>query len=161
MRPRPADAAIILGAHTDGYRPSRPLRARLRGGLDVYRRGLVSHIIVSGGRGADETVTESSSMKRFLVFNGVPPDAVLEERRSRDTWENLRNSQELVELHQWRTVVIVTSDYHLFRALAVARRLGMSATGMPVPSGRREFVYAVREVGAIFTYLLAGRLKWR
>lgn len=155
--PRPADAAIVLGAYTDGFRPSRPLIARLRAALHLFRQGYVQALIVSGGRGDDETVSESSSMKRFLILNGVPTEAILEDRHSRDTWENLRNSRRVMVDHGFNTAVIVTSDYHLPRALAVAERLEMDVTGFAAWSTKREMRYAYREVIARIQYTLSGR----
>src|SRR5690348_3275124 len=70
-KPKISDTVIVLGAYTDGFKPSPPLVARLRVALHLYRQGIVPTLIVSGGRGADETVSEATSMKRFLVLNGV------------------------------------------------------------------------------------------
>ncbi|MCL6600462.1 MAG: YdcF family protein [Alicyclobacillus macrosporangiidus] len=160
-RPRPSDAAIILGAYTDGYRPGTALTARLKVGLDLYRRGYIRFLIVSGGRGPDESVSESRSMKRFLILNGVPPDVILEDRHSADTWENLTNSRRVMEAHGLRTAVIVTSDYHLPRAMAVAERLGMDVCGCAARSGPSEFRYAVREVAARVKYAVSGQAGLR
>ena len=157
LQPKPADTAIILGAYTDGFRPSFTLTARLRAGLRLYRAGYVSYFIVSGGRGEDETVSESRSMKRFLVLNGVPPEYVLEDRTSTDTWENLRNSQQVMERNGLITAVVVTSDYHLVRAMAVAKQLEMKATGFAAWSSRDEFRFALREVAARIKYTLSGQ----
>lgn len=158
-RPSPADTAIILGAYTDGWRPSGTLVARLRAGLHLFRHGYVATIIVSGGRGDDETVRESSSMKRFLVINGVPAQLVFEERFSTDTWENLRYSKQVMERVGLKTAVIVTSDYHLPRALAIAHQLDMNVSGYPALSTKRDGRYAIREVLAILLYRLQGRLS--
>ncbi|EJY57063.1 hypothetical protein URH17368_0248 [Alicyclobacillus hesperidum URH17-3-68] len=156
-RPVPSDVGIVLGAYTDGYRPSKPLLSRLRAALHLYRHGYIRAFIVSGGRGDDETVSESSSMKRFLIMNGVPPQLIHEERWSSNTWENLKNSQALMERLRYRSAVIVTSDYHLPRALAVARTLGIEASGCGAPSSRQEFRAATREVFAHIQYTLRGR----
>lgn len=155
-RPSPADAAIVLGAYTDGYRPSPPLMLRLRAGLHLYRHGFARFIIVSGGQGADESIAESRSMKRFLVMNGVPAALVIEDRHSSDTRENLQNSQVLMQRMGLRTAVVVTSDYHLPRALSVARQLGMTVTGFASVSHRSEFRYAIREIFAQLLYRLHG-----
>jgi uncharacterized SAM-binding protein YcdF (DUF218 family) len=161
IRPRPADAAIILGAYTDGYRPSHTLRARLKVGLQLYRGHWVSHIVVSGGQGDDETVSESRSMKWFLMVNGVPPHVILEDRHSSDTWENLNNSRDLMTRYGIETAIVVTSDYHLPRAMAVAKQLNMSVSGCSALSGRSEFRFALREVAAWISYLVKGRTAWR
>lgn len=155
-RPVPSDVGIILGAYTDGFKPSPPLTLRLRAGLHLYRRGLLRYIIVSGGKGMDESVAEATSMKRFLVLNGVPADVILEERRSSDTAENLVNSLSLMKEYAFNTAVIITSDYHLPRALNVARSLGMKVSGFASISHRTEFRFAVREVFAQIVYRFQG-----
>jgi uncharacterized SAM-binding protein YcdF (DUF218 family) len=156
-KPKFSDAAIVLGAYTDGFNPSPPLVARLRVALHLYRQGVVPAVIVSGGKGADETVSEATSMKRFLVFNGVPPDCVLEDRHSADTWENLRNSRALMERAGLKSAVIVTSDYHMPRALAVAKQLNMNVSGYAAYSSEKEKKYAVREVFGMIQYTLLGQ----
>lgn len=155
--PTVSDVAIVLGAYTNGFAPSPPLVARLRTALYLYRYGFVKTIIVSGGQGPDETVSESKSMKRFLVMNGIPPTAILEDRYSTDTWENLYNSTALMKQFAFQSAVIVTSDYHLPRALAVARQLKLNASGLAAYSRRNEFRYAVREVLARVQYTVKGQ----
>lgn len=158
-KPRRSDTAIILGAYTKGFQPSTPLLSRLRAGIQLYREGVVRYIIVSGGKGENETVAESSSMKRFLVLNGVDPAWIVEEQLSADTWENLRNSQDVMKRYHFENAVVVTSDYHLPRAMAVARQLEMDVTGFASWSSQGEFRYAVREVIAWFAYWRNGQLS--
>jgi len=156
-RPRPADTAIVLGAYTNGFNPSPPLVARLRAALHLYRCGIVRTVIVSGGKGPDETVSEARSMKRFLILNGVPPEAIVEDRYSTDTWENLYNSTELMQQLGLKSAVVVTSDYHLPRAMAVARQLKLNASGFAANSSRSEFRFALREVLARVQYTVKGQ----
>ncbi|RIV25920.1 YdcF family protein [Alicyclobacillaceae bacterium I2511] len=160
-RPCTAEVAIVLGAYTDGFQPSRPLMARLHAALWLYRLNYVRYLIVSGGKGADETVSESRSMKRFLMLNGVPAQVILEDTQSNDTWENLLNSHKLMERLQLRNAVVVTSDYHLPRALAVARQLRLDVCGYAAWSSQEEFHMCIREVLAGIKYTLGGQAAWR
>jgi len=157
QRPARSDVGVVLGAYTDGFEPSHPLAARLRVAIALYRQGYIRAIIVSGGQGKNETVPEARSMKRFLVMNGIPSEVVHEERMSTNTWENLYHTSAIMRDRGYQTAVIITSDYHLPRALAVARMLGMEATGCGAASTRGEFRAAVREVFAHIEYLLRGR----
>lgn len=156
-KPNYSDVGIVLGAYTDGYRPSRPLQSRLRVAIRLFREGVVTALIVSGGKGDDETVSEARSMTRFLVMNGLPYEAIVEEPMSRDTWENLKNSQQIMTRCGFKNAVIMTSDYHLPRALAAARHLGMTVSGAPAISRKHEHRFAVREVFANIQYTLKGR----
>jgi len=159
FQPHPADTAVVLGAYTHGFEPSTPLKLRLQAALRLYRQGYVRYIIVSGGQGKDESVAESSSMKRFLVMNGVHPEDIIEDRLSTDTWENLRNSQHAMERAGCKTAIVVTSDYHLPRAMAVARQLEIDATGYAAWSSNEEFPFARREVFAWLAYWKDGQVK--
>jgi uncharacterized SAM-binding protein YcdF (DUF218 family) len=156
-RPSIADTAIVLGAYTNGFRPSPALQRRLCAALHLFRAGVVRTFVVSGGQGPDESISESKSMRRFLILNGVPPHLVYEEKHSTDTWENLRNSQVVMAQRGLRKAVIVTSDYHLPRALAVARHLEMEVSGYAAKSSPRELHYALREVLAHIEYTMRGR----
>lgn len=100
-------------------------------------------------------------MKRFLVLNGVVDDVILQETTSEDTWENLRNSQQMMHNYGLKTAVIVTSDYHLPRALAVANQLGIDATGFAAWSTRRDWRATTREAIASLKYTLSGQAVWR
>ncbi|WP_206830887.1 YdcF family protein [Alicyclobacillus fructus] len=157
QRPEKSDVGVVLGAYTDGFEPSQPLAARLRTAIALYRQGYIQAIIVSGGQGENESVSEARSMKRFLVMNGIPADAVHEERMSTNTWENLHHSSAIMRARGYRTAIIITSDYHLPRALAVARMMGIQATGCGAASTKGEFRAALREVFAHIQYMLQGR----
>lgn len=156
-KPTPSEVAIVLGAYTDGYKPSPPLIRRLHAALHLYRFGIVHSFIVSGGQGENETISEARSMKRFLVLNGVPANIIFEERLSSDTWENLRNSDALMKRLGMKTAVIVTSDYHLPRALAVARQLNMQTSGYAARSAKVEQRFAIRELFARVQYEVKGQ----
>ncbi|WEV66658.1 YdcF family protein [Bifidobacterium sp. ESL0769] len=98
-RRRKYDYIIILGAGLQGTKPTPLLRGRIDKAVDLWNRqkrhGL---FIVSGGQGADEEISESEAMKRYLVEErGVPADSVIKEDRSTTTLENLRNSKVIMD----------------------------------------------------------------
>ena len=129
--PRHADFVIVLGAGlVDGGRVPPLLASRLDRGYAVYRsltaRGSEPVLIVSGGKGSDERISEAEAMARYLIERGVPEDHVVREDRSRTTEENLTFSQAIMERSRpGYRCIIVTSNYHVFRAAIVARRLGL------------------------------------
>lgn len=127
------DFVIVHGAGlVHGSQVSPLLKARLDKGIEVFRRaGEGAALIVSGGQGGDETVTEASAMRDYLLAKGIPPERVLLEDRSRTTWENLRFSKELMDARKTDyRVLFVTNDYHVFRAGIYAHRLGLKAEGV-------------------------------
>lgn len=129
----PADAMIVLGAQVlpDGT-PSVQLEWRLNEALSRYQAQPMP-IVVSGAQGADEPATEASIMRSWLMARGVPDTMILVEDKARNTQQNLENALALLPEDVER-ILIVTSDYHLPRALAIARDLGVEPMGSPSPT---------------------------
>lgn len=125
-------AIVVLGAqvYADGN-PSPQLELRLEAALQAYQNH-PRPIIACGAQGADEPAPEGDVMRAWLIAHGVPKDAVTAETRSRNTRENLENAKALLPPGV-TSVTVVTSDYHLPRALLLARDAGLSADGIPSP----------------------------
>lgn len=130
-----SDCIIVLGAKVrpDGSM-SRSLQYRCDRALEAWEDGIAQNIIVCGGKGADEPAAEGEVMRNWFVQQGVPAEHVLAETSSTDTVENLRFAKELMEEHGWKTAAIATSDYHLRRALWIARDEGIDACGLAARS---------------------------
>ena len=109
-------------------------------------------LIVSGGQGDDELMPEAEAMAAYLAGRGVPASRLVLECRSRSTEENLQFSRALLdEIRPGARAVIVTSDFHAFRAALIARRIGLrgNATGAKV-AGYYEPAALLREFAAVF-----------
>ena len=113
------DAIIVLGAGVNGETPSLTLRTR----IDAAAAYLEEHpdvpVILSGGQGPGEAITEAECMRRALVRRGADESRLYPEERSTSTQENLRYSRAILEelgVDPARRVAIVTSDFHLCRA---------------------------------------------
>ncbi|MEU3480230.1 YdcF family protein [Streptomyces sp. NPDC033754] len=177
---RDADYVVVLGSGLIGGRRVPPLLAsRLDRGRQVYetlaaRGGDAPVLIASGGQGPDEEVPESHAMADYLVERGFPAGAVVREDRSRTTEENMLFSKELMERDRpGSSCVIVTNNFHAFRAALMARRAGVDGqvVGSPTaayfwPSATmREFVavflqYKVVNLGICAGLILLGVLAW-
>ena len=128
------DAIIVLGAQVkpDGT-PSVQLGWRLDVAQEAYTHRKAP-VVVCGARGKDEPFTEAEAMKKYLMARGIPEEDILTDPESFNTRQNLLNAAKLLEHHQIiRRVLIVTSDYHVPRALALAGDLGFEATGLGSP----------------------------
>jgi uncharacterized SAM-binding protein YcdF (DUF218 family) len=130
---RGADFVVVLGSGLIGGDRVPPLLAsRLERGRQLYqalvaRRKTSPVLIVSGGKGADERVSEAEAMARYLIDRGIPADCVTQESQSRTTEENLTFSKAIMERSRPRyRCIVVTSNYHVFRAAIIARRLGVN-----------------------------------
>ena len=115
----PVSAVIVLGAGVNGETPSLTLRTR----IDAAAAYLEEHpdvpVVLSGGQGPGEAITEAECMRRALVRRGVDESRLYPEERSTSTQENLRYSRAILEelgVDPARRVAIVTSDFHLCRA---------------------------------------------
>ncbi len=126
------DAIIVLGAQVyESGDLSPQLELRMEAALAEYRRHPVP-VIVCGAQGKNEPCTEAEAMRGWLLEHGVPADRVAAETQSTDTRKNLANAASLLPAGV-KNVTVVTSDYHLPRALALARDLGYSADGLGSP----------------------------
>ena len=121
------DAIIVLGAGLRGQTPSKLLAARLDAAEKYYRENPNAMIVVSGGQGPDEEISEADAMERYLVKCGVPASSIIKEDRSTSTAENFEFSKELLDkiFDRPYSVVYATSNYHIFRAGLVARSCGI------------------------------------
>ena len=115
----PVSAVIVLGAGVNGETPSLTLRTR----IDAAAAYLEEHpdvpVVLSGGQGPGEAITEAECMRRALVRRGVDESRLYPEERSTSTQENLRYSRAILEelgVDSAQRVAIVTSDFHLCRA---------------------------------------------
>ncbi|MFC6261828.1 YdcF family protein [Levilactobacillus fujinensis] len=151
---RHADTLVVLGAGLlRGDQIGRILAARLDTALQVARRQ--PHpvtIIVSGGQGPDETMSEAAAMAAYLMAHNFPSDQLIQEDQSQNTRANLINSQRLWGQlpQQGRRVAIVTNSYHLFRARNLASSLHIRVSGIPAPTRWSYFPVAwAREFLAI------------
>jgi uncharacterized SAM-binding protein YcdF (DUF218 family) len=160
VRPGAADFVIVLGLglRRDGTVPPM-LASRLDRGRAIWERLAVSAdrrdrpmLIVSGGKGSDERIPEATAMADYLLRRGFPADAIVLEDRSRNTEENLRFSKAIMdERRPGSRCVIVTSDFHAFRAALIARSLGIDGQVAGAPVARYFQPSALlREFAAVF-----------
>ena len=131
----PADCIIVLGARVrpDGTL-SDSLRYRCEAALEAWQQGLAAQVIVCGAQGRDEPVSEAEAMRAWLVEQGVPEGNIVLEDGSYNTEQNLQNAQALMRERGWESAIVVTSDYHLERALWIARDVGIEASGIAAES---------------------------
>ena len=141
---------IVLGAQIRGTRITKSLARRLEAAYEYYRENPDVTIIVSGGRGRGEDVTEAEAMAGYLEAKGVPSEKILKEDKSTDTNENILYSLEFIK-NKNAKVAIATSNFHIFRAIHIAKAKGLvNASGIPAESDEILFInYCVREAVGI------------
>lgn len=155
--PAGADCIIILGARVKpGGALSDTLRYRTESALAAYQEGIAEKIIVSGGQGSDEPTTEAEAMKNWLVKNGVQKDDIFLEDASTDTWENLQNSKKIMDAQGFSSAIIVTSDYHLQRAMWIAADVGIDAEGLAAQSPKPFSVFWFNRIRESISWIFYG-----
>lgn len=131
------DFIIVLGAGLiRGREVSRLLGSRLDKAYDFYlkqknNKGKSSKIIVSGGRGGDEEISEAEAMKEYLVSKGCPNKDIILEDKARTTYENMIFSKKIMDkMKKKYKSVFVTNEYHVFRAGILAKKAGLKNVGL-------------------------------
>ena len=162
---RPADGqdctVVVLGCQVfpDGH-PSLMLRGRINAAYDYLTAHPDALCIASGGQGEDEPMSEAECIRDHLVAGGIDADRILLEDRSTSTEENMRYSLPMLRSPETdvESVGIVTNDFHVFRALCLARKNGgFTFYGVPARSTVFGFIhYAMREFFTLSVSLVRG-----
>ncbi len=150
--PDDLDYLIVLGTYVEGDEPSESLAKRLDKAMEYMETNKEVIVIVSGGKGTEERMSEAYVMATYLLDNGVDPERILMEDQAANTRENLIFSYEMIP--EGSSVGIVTSSFHVYRAMELARKLELdSAVGIAAPSDKlllpsnmaREFFAIIKE----------------
>ena len=121
------DCIVVLGCQVkDDGKPSDMLADRLRRGIELYNQGVAPKIIMSGDHGQKE-YDEVNTMKQVAVDAGIPSSDVFMDHAGFSTYETLYRAKEIFEADK---IVVVTQEYHLYRTLYIAEKLGIEAYGV-------------------------------
>lgn len=149
------DTVLILGAQVKGSNkehayPSTSLKERLDSAIPYLNKYKETKVIVCGGKGADEPDSEANVMANYLIENGIASDRIIKEDTSTRTKENIQNALKKGNLGN---TVIVTSNFHTYRALLLAKRLGIKeVSGLPATAQTKtdtKFRSYTREIMAL------------
>lgn len=131
------DCILVLGAGVWGENPSPMLEDRLLRAIELYKNGVSSKIIMSGDHGRED-YDEVNIMKNFAIEKGVPSEDVFMDHAGFSSYESIYRAKEIFDCEK---IIIVTQNYHLYRALYIANQLGLEAYG--VCSDQRQYVGAI------------------
>lgn len=130
------DCIIVLGAGIWGDKPSPMLEDRLKEAISLYNQNISSKIIMSGDHGKED-YDEVNIMKEYAIKQGVRSEDIFMDHAGFSTYESMYRAKDVFKANK---VVIVTQKYHLYRALYIAKQLGIEAYG--VNSDPRKYVGA-------------------
>lgn len=116
---------IVLGCRVKDGQPSLMLKRRLDRAYDYLSENQYADVIVSGGKGDDEIISEAACMKNYLAEKGIPENKIIMEDKSASTYENLKFSKNIITQNNiCSDIVIITDGYHQCRAEMIAKNLG-------------------------------------
>jgi len=147
------DYLFILGSGLKGEQIPPTLKNRIDKGVEYLRENPNLMVVVTGGQGPNEAISEAEAMKRYLVSNGIDESRIIMEDKSTSTAENMKFSAEVLEQLTGRRdyrIMIVTSEFHLFRSKMLARHHGFTPYGIPAPTNPYELPNSfIREYFAV------------
>ncbi|MBQ8596155.1 MAG: YdcF family protein [Lachnospiraceae bacterium] len=147
------DYLVVLGAQMKANGPSKALQYRLDEAALYLGQNKETKVIVSGGKGPDEHISEAQGMYDYLIQKGIAYDRIIMEDRSENTFQNLTYSAEFLNEEE-DTVGVVTNNFHVFRAVKIAKKAGyenvcgIAARGEPFlqyNNMMREFLGVVKD----------------
>ena len=160
----PVDAVIVLGAGVNGEEPSAALWSRIRAAEDYLETRPDIPVVLSGGQGPGEAISEAEAMRRALWSeDGAENSRLLLEEKSANTAQNFRFSKALLEEYGLDTetavIAVVTNDFHCFRTHLIAQRQGLHIVDVPaeLPWWWLTANYYVREAFAVVKTALFDR----
>lgn len=123
---RPAQAIVVLGSAQYNGVPSSDLRARLDHALGLWKRGLASTIVVTGGKQSGDRYTEAGASADYLAGRGVPQSDILREVSGRDSWQSLSAAADFLRAQGKTRVILVSDPFHDERISLMAAELGLT-----------------------------------
>ncbi|MCH5212036.1 MAG: YdcF family protein [Oscillospiraceae bacterium] len=129
------DYLIVLGCGIRGERPTAPLKSRLDTAIKYINRNPNCTIIVSGGQGHDEAISEAEAMRRYLVERGIDDSRIIKEDKSTSTTENFKFSDKLTDDGlSSHSAAFITNDFHVYRANSLAKLQGFNLHRIGAPT---------------------------
>lgn len=122
-----AEAVVVMGAAQYDGTPSPLLESRLQHALEIYQKGRVSFIAVTGGKMPGDRFTEAATSRRWLTDRGVPAAAIFGEDQGRSTWESLDYLAAVLQARGVSNVLVSTDHWHMQRCVLSLRELGIQA----------------------------------
>lgn len=157
---QPVGAIVVLGAAQYNGKPSPVLRARLDHAVDLFREGLAPAVVVTGGIGEGDRVSEATVGRQYLVSHGVPETAVVVRPEGRSTLASIRSVAQWAGSHEIRRVLLVSDPFHMLRLRLEAGRTELEAYTSPTRSSpisanwKSELLFLAAEAWKIPVVLL-------
>ncbi|MEZ4851690.1 MAG: YdcF family protein [Bacteroidia bacterium] len=129
-----SDVAIILGAGSGNGKISAVFQERCNHAIHLYKKNHVKKILVTGGYGEGEKISDSQVGKNYLIKSGIPSEDIFIEEQSRNTIENLFFAKEIMQENDLSTALIISDPPHMKRSMKIAEILAIEGKPSPTPS---------------------------
>lgn len=143
------DYLMVLGAGLRGSKISTSLLYRLETAIEYNKLYPDVKIIVSGGQGPDEDISEAKAMKDYLVSQGIDKSLIISEDKSTNTYENFLFTKKILEDETGKgdfKVTVISNNFHMYRAKYLGEQVGFECLGYPAPShAASSFIFHTRE----------------
>jgi uncharacterized SAM-binding protein YcdF (DUF218 family)/glycosyltransferase involved in cell wall biosynthesis len=163
--PEQADAIVIFaGGVGETGRAGGGALERLKQGVDLYKAGYAQSMVVSSGY--VYTLHEAEMMRATAIDQGMPPSSIVLEERAVNTYDNVRFVDAILREHGWHRILLVSSPYHMRRAVLVWKRNAPGVTVVPTPPSDSQFFEHQRgasfeQVRAILQEYVSIAAYWR
>jgi len=155
-----ADSIVVLGASQWSGEPSPVFKARLDHARDLYKEGYAGEIVLTGGVGEGEKISEAMAGKNYLTERGVGGSYIFMEEKGRTSWQSLKTVAGILKEQNLNSIIIVSDGFHMMRLGKMAEGLGIKSYSAPVKIGpvnnnwRAAIKYYIRESVVYVLYLL-------
>jgi len=136
----PADAIVVFGAAQYDGRPSPVFRARLDHADDLFRKGLATVVITTGGSAADPKFSEGGVGHDYLMRKGIPESALIAETQASDTAESSERVAAIMRENHMTSCLAVSDAYHMFRIRMLLVHQGLRVFLVPRPDSRPKSI---------------------
>jgi uncharacterized SAM-binding protein YcdF (DUF218 family) len=126
-----SDVGIVLGAGTKNGVVSPIFRERLNHSIYLYKEQKIGKIILTGGYGKNQDRADSELAKEYLLNEGIPNEAILVEKQSRYTIENLKEAKKIMDSLNFKSALIISDPLHMKRSIELAKKLKIECKPSP------------------------------
>ena len=163
--PRRADAIVVFaGGVGESGKAGGGAQERLKQALDLYRAGYARYLVLSSGY--VYSFREAETMRALAVDKGVPVGSIVLDERATNTYENVRFVDAILADHRWRTILLVSSPYHMRRAMLVWHKQAPEVVVVAMPAPHSQFYdhthgITIEQVRGLVQEYLAIFAYWR
>jgi uncharacterized SAM-binding protein YcdF (DUF218 family) len=133
-----SDAILVMGAAQYNGKPSPVFRARLDHAIGLHHQQYAPYLIVTGGVGKGDTLSEGEVGRRYAETKGILPEMILVEREGETSFESIEAAAAIMRQYNLKSALLVSDGYHMLRLELLARRAGIEGHRAPTPAALNE-----------------------